>query len=48
MRMDTGTSVGIESAKARLDGAIRPSGAQWVSAPDPASLEELGERMQAL
>jgi transposase len=46
--METGTYVGIDVAKARLDVAVRPSGEQWVSATDAASLEELVGRLQAL
>ncbi|MGO8948212.1 MAG: IS110 family transposase [Ktedonobacterales bacterium] len=46
--MDTGTYVGIDVAKARLDVAVRPGGEQWVSATDPASLDELVGRLQAL
>ena len=46
--MQTGTYVGIDVAKARLDVAVRPSGEQWVSATDAASLEELVGRLQAL
>lgn len=46
--MDTGTYVGIDIAKARLDVAVRPSGAQWVSGSNPTSLDELVERLQAL
>jgi transposase len=40
--------VGIDVAKARLDVAVRPSGEQWISAPDAPGLEELVERLQAL
>ena len=46
--METGTYVGIDVAKAQLDIAVRPSGEQWVSATDPASLDELVGRLQAL
>ena len=46
--METGTYVGIDVAKARLDIAVRPSGEQWVSATDSVSLEELVRRLQAL
>jgi transposase len=46
--MPNPTYVGIDVAKARLDVAVRPSGEQWVSATDPASLEELVGRLQAL
>ena len=46
--MQSLTYVGIDVAKARLDIAVRPSGQQWVSATDPASLEELVRRLQAL
>jgi transposase len=46
--MDTAEYVGIDVAKARLDVAARPSGEQWVSATDPASLDELVGRLQAL
>jgi transposase len=46
MFMQTGTYVGIDVAKARLDVAVRPSGQQWVSATDAASLEELVRRLQ--
>jgi transposase len=46
--MDTGTYVGIDVAKARLDVAVRPSGEQWVSATDAASLDELVGRLQGL
>jgi transposase len=46
--MPTGTYVGIDVAKARLDLAVRPSGEQWVSPSDPASLEELVGRLQTL
>jgi transposase len=48
MFMETGTCVGIDVAKARLDVAVRPSSEQWVSATDPASLDELVRRLQAL
>src|SRR5271166_4312455 len=48
MLMETGTYVGIDVAKARLDIAVRPSGEQWVSATDAASLDELVGRLQAL
>jgi transposase len=48
MGMETGTYVGIDVAKARLDVAVRPSGEQWVSATDAASLEELVGRLQGL
>ena len=46
--MENSTYVGIDVAKARLDVAVRPSGEQWVSATDPASLEELVSRLQGL
>jgi transposase len=46
--MPTGTYVGIDVAKARLDIAVRPSGEQWVSTTDGTSLEELVGRFQAL
>ncbi len=46
--METGTYVGIDVAKARLDVAVRPSGEQWVSATDGVSLEELVGRLQRL
>jgi transposase len=46
--METGTYIGIDVAKAQLDVAVRPSGEQWVSATDSASLEELVGRLQAL
>jgi transposase len=46
--MDAATYVGIDVAKARLDIATRPSGEQWVSATDAASLDELVDRLQAL
>ena len=39
--METATYVGIDVAKARLDIAVRPSGQQWVTATDPASLDDL-------
>jgi transposase len=35
-------------AKARLDLAVRPTGEQWVSATDDASLDELMRLVQAL
>jgi transposase len=47
MAMETGTFVGIDVAKAQLDVAVRPSGEQWVSATDPASLDELVGRLRA-
>jgi len=40
--------VGIDVAKARLDIAVRPTGEQWVSATDPASLDALVRRLQGL
>jgi transposase len=46
--MDLAIYVGIDVAKARLDIAVRPSGEQWVSATDAASLDELVGRLQAL
>jgi transposase len=46
--MDPVFFVGIDVAKARLDIAVRPSGEQWISATDAASLEELVRRLQAL
>jgi transposase len=46
--MDTAEYVGIDVAKARLDVAVRPSREQWVSATDPASLDELVGRLQEL
>ena len=46
--MDTVSYIGIDVAKAQLDVAVRPSGEQWVSATDPASLDELVGRLQAL
>jgi transposase len=46
--METGTYVGIDVAKARLDLAVRPSGEQWVSTTDAASLEEVVRRLQGL
>ena len=46
--MDTSWYVGINVAKARLDVAVRPSGEQWVSATDTASLDELVRRLQTL
>jgi transposase len=46
--MNTAEYVGIDVAKARLDVAVRPSGEQWVSATDPASLDELVGRLQKL
>jgi transposase len=48
MLMETGTYVGIDVAKAQLDVAVRPSGEQWFSATDPASLDALVGRLQAL
>lgn len=46
--MDSASSVGIDVAKARLDIAVRPSGEQWVSATDTASLDQLVSRLQGL
>ena len=46
--MQNPTYVGIDVAKAQLDVAVRPSGEQWVTPTDPASLEELVSRLQAL
>jgi transposase len=46
--MDTAAYVGIDVAKARLDVAVRPSGEQWVTATDTASLDALVGRLQAL
>ncbi|MGZ3638515.1 MAG: IS110 family RNA-guided transposase [Ktedonobacterales bacterium] len=46
--MDTAPSVGIDVAKARLDIAVRPSGEQWVTATDAASLDGLVQRLQDL
>jgi transposase len=46
--MDPAIYIGIDVAKAQLDVAVRPSGEQWVTATDPASLEELVARLQAL
>ncbi len=46
--METATYVGIDVAKAQLDIAVRPSGQQWVSATDPASLDDLVGRLQDL
>jgi transposase len=46
--MDPVFFVGIDVAKARLDIAVRPSGEQWISTTDAASLEELVRRLQAL
>jgi transposase len=46
--MQSATYIGIDVAKAQLDVAVRPSGKQWASATDAASLEELVGRLQAL
>jgi transposase len=46
--MESANDIGIDVAKARLDIAVRPSGEQWVTATDPASLDELVERLQGL
>jgi transposase len=48
MFMETGTYVGIDVAKVRLDVAVRPSGEQWITPTDATSLEELVGRLQAL
>jgi hypothetical protein len=48
MLMESAPYVGIDVAKARLDVAVRPSGDQWVSGADPASLDELVRRLQEL
>src|SRR5262249_25268321 len=48
MRMETQPYVGIDVAKARLDVAVRPSGEQWISATDAASVDELVGRLQGL
>jgi transposase len=48
MFMETGTFVGIDVAKARLDVAVRPSGQHWVTPTDATSLEALVGRLQAL
>jgi transposase len=46
--MDPTTYLGIDVAKAQLDIAVRPSGEQWISGTDAASLDELVGRVQAL
>jgi transposase len=46
--MDPTTYIGIDVAKAQLDIAVRPSGEQWISGTDAASLDELVGRVQAL
>lgn len=46
--METALFVGIDVAKAQLDIAVRPNGAQWVTATDAASLDALVGRLQAL
>jgi transposase len=46
--MEMTAYVGIDVAKARLDVAVRPSGEQWITATDAASLDELVGRLQAL
>lgn len=46
--METQPYVGIDVAKARLDVAVRPSGEQWISATDAASVDELVGRLQGL
>lgn len=46
--MNPATSIGIDVAKARLDVAVRPSGEQWVSGTDGASLDGLVGRLQTL
>jgi transposase len=48
MSMNPATYIGIDVAKARLDVAVRPSGEQWVSGTDGASLDELVGRLQTL
>jgi transposase len=48
MSMDPATYIGIDVAKAQLDVAVRPGGEQWVTTTDPASLEDLVGRLQAL
>lgn len=45
---ETAQYVGIDVAKAQLDIAVRPSGEQWVTATDAASLDELVGRLQGL
>jgi transposase len=46
--MESATYIGIDVAKARLDIAVRPSGDQWVSGTDAASLDEVVGRLQAV
>ena len=46
--MNPATYIGIDVAKARLDVAVRPSGEQWVSGTDGASLDGLVGRLQTL
>ena len=46
--MDSPHDVGIAGAKAQLAMAVRPGGAQWGTANDPASLDALVERVRAL
>ena len=46
--MNPATDIGIDVAKARLDVAVRPSGEQWVSGTDGASLDGLVGRLQTL
>jgi transposase len=46
--MEPATYIGIDVAKAQLDIAVRPSGEQWVSTTDPASVDDLVRRLQAL
>jgi transposase len=48
VHMETAAYVGIDVAKAQLAVAVRPSGEQWVTATDAASLDALVERLQAL
>jgi transposase len=48
MVMNPATYIGIDVAKARLDVAVRPSGEQWVSGTDEASLDELVGRLQGM
>jgi transposase len=45
--MDT-SYIGIDVAKAQLDIAVRPSGAQWVTANDEAGISEVLARVQPL
>jgi transposase len=46
--MEPAPCIGIDVAKAQLDIAVRPSGEQWVTPTDPASLDDLVGRLQAL